>query len=122
MMTTQQVANRLIALCRKGKNVDALKELYAPDIVSTEMPWVPNMDVVSKGKEAVAKKNVDWLANIKTMHSTTVSDPIVAGNHFTAKMTFDATRQDESAYYLEELAVYEVKDGKIVSEQFFYTM
>lgn len=37
-MTTQQVADRLIALCRKEKNVEALKELYAPNIVSTEMP------------------------------------------------------------------------------------
>ena len=121
-MTTQQVADRLIALCRKEKNVEALKELYAPSIVSIEMPWVPNMNVVSKGKEAVTKKNVDWLANIKTMHSSTVSDPIVAGNHFTTKMTFDAARMDGSAYYLEELAVYEVKVGKIVSEKFFYSM
>ena len=32
-MTTQDVANRLVALCRVGKNDQAVKELYAPDIV-----------------------------------------------------------------------------------------
>lgn len=121
-MNTQQVADRLVSLCRDQKNVAAVKELYASDIVSTEVPWVPNMDVVSKGKEAVTKKNVDWLANIKTMHKSTVSDPMVVGNHFTLKMTFDATRQDESAYHIEELCVYEVSDGKIISEQFFYSI
>jgi ketosteroid isomerase-like protein len=37
-------------------------------------------------------------------------------------MTFDATRKDGSEYKLEELSVYEVNDGKIISEQFFYSM
>lgn len=121
-MNTKQVAERLISLCRDQKNVNALIELYSPNIVSTEMPWVPNLDVVSKGIEAVTAKNVGWLANIETMHNTSVSDPIISGNHFTTKMTFDATRKDGSPYSIEELCVYEVKDGKIVNEQFFYSM
>lgn len=37
-------------------------------------------------------------------------------------MTFDATRKDGSEYKLEELCTYEVNDGKITTEQFFYSM
>lgn len=65
---------------------------------------------------------MDWLANIETMHNTTVSEPMIIGNHFSVKMSFDAERKDGSDYFLEELCVYEVKDGKIVNEQFFYSM
>lgn len=50
-MNTQQVADKLVSFCRQEKNVEAVKELYSHDMVSTEMPWVPNMDVVSKEKK-----------------------------------------------------------------------
>ena len=74
-MNTQQVADKLVALCRDEKNVAAVKELYAKNIVSTEMPWVPNLNFVSTGIEAITAKNVGWLVNIETMHKTNVSDP-----------------------------------------------
>ena len=35
-LTTQEVANRLVSLCREGKFVDAIQELYAPLVVSIE--------------------------------------------------------------------------------------
>lgn len=41
------------------------------------MPWVPNLDVISKGIKSVKEKNVGWLALIETMHKSSVSDPIV---------------------------------------------
>ena len=34
--TTQEVADRLVTLCRKGEFENAIKELYAPDVVSIE--------------------------------------------------------------------------------------
>lgn len=53
-MTTQEVANRLVELCREGKHEQAIKELYAPDIVSVEAEGTPNRIV--KGLEAIAEK------------------------------------------------------------------
>ncbi|RYD90008.1 MAG: nuclear transport factor 2 family protein, partial [Sphingobacteriales bacterium] len=35
-MNTQEVADRLVALCKEGKNIQAVKELYADDVVSLE--------------------------------------------------------------------------------------
>jgi hypothetical protein len=37
-------------------------------------------------------------------------------------MDFDCTFKDEERQKMEEVCVYEVKDGKIASEQYFYTM
>ena len=50
-MTTQQVANRLVDLCRKGQIVQAIEELYDNDIVSVEPEYAPV-------KSAKGKKNV----------------------------------------------------------------
>ncbi len=51
-----------------------------------------------------------------------VGDPIVAGNQFSCAMSFDATFKERGRVSMEEIAVLEVKDGRIVAEQFFYTM
>ena len=37
-MTTIQVADKLTGLCRKGYIIEALHELYSPEIISKEMP------------------------------------------------------------------------------------
>lgn len=119
-METQQVADRLVALCREQKNIDAVQELYADDCVSREMPGTPNE--VVEGKAAIVKKSEDWYASVAEFHSGSIDDPIVAGNHFSCVMRFDCTFKAQGRMAMEEIAVFEVKDGKIVAEQFFYSM
>ncbi|NAS30372.1 nuclear transport factor 2 family protein [Flavobacteriaceae bacterium R38] len=119
-MKTQDVANRLVSLCREGKNMEALEELYSNDVISREMPGFPNE--IASGKEAVTRKSIEWFENVQEFHSGEISNPIVAGNHFTCSMNFDVTFKDSGRQQMEEVCVYEVNDGKIVSEQFFYTM
>ncbi|WP_378174628.1 SnoaL-like domain-containing protein [Aquimarina sp. SS2-1] len=119
-MNTQEVANRLVELCRKGENMQALKELYADNIVSKEMPGAPN--AIVQGKDAVTKKSQDWYASVEEFHGGEISDPVVAENHFTCKMTMDCTFKGQGRMQMEELAIYNVNNGKIVEEQFFYSM
>ena len=119
-MNTQDVANRLITMCREGKNLEAIDELYADNITSKEMPGMPN-DTVS-GKEAVRQKSEQWMESIEEFHGGEVSDPVVAGNHFTCRMTFDATFKEGGRQQMEEIGIFEVKEGKIVGEQFFYEL
>ncbi|WP_274474617.1 nuclear transport factor 2 family protein [Mangrovimonas aestuarii] len=119
-MNTQEVANRLVSLCREGKNMQALEELYSDNIVSKEMSWMPG-EVVAEGKEAVTKKSQEWYQNVEEYHGGTVSDPLVAGNHFSCTMDMDVTFKDRGRQQMQEVCVYEVKDGKIVNEQFFYS-
>ena len=60
--------------------------------------------------------------NVVEFHGGEISEPLIADNHFTAKMSFDVTFKDRGRQQMEEVCVFEVNDGKIVNEQFFYTM
>ena len=119
-MDTQDVANRLVTLCRNGKFVDAIDELYHNNIVSREMPGYPLE--IAKGKDTVKQKSLDWENNIVAFHNSEISNPLVAGDHFSVTMKMDVTFKDRGRQLIEEVCVYEVKDGKITAEQFFYTM
>jgi len=120
-MNTQEVANTYIDWMRNGKGEQIIKELYSENIVSKEMPNWPGQ-VVTEGIQAVAEKNQAWMANVQDFHSSEVSDPIVAGDHFTCRMSFDVTFKDSGRTQMEELATFQVNNGKITEEQFFYSM
>ncbi|WEK20139.1 MAG: nuclear transport factor 2 family protein [Candidatus Pedobacter colombiensis] len=120
MKTTQEVADRLVQLCRGNKNLEAIEELYADHVVSKE-PKGSNMPH-TEGKASVKDKTAKWEASVEKIHSAKISDPIVADNHFSVAMDFDATYKEHGRMPMSEIAVYEVKDGKIVSDEFFYHM
>ena len=119
-MSTQEVANKWAQMCREGKNLDCVNELYAENVVSREMPGMPGELIT--GRQNVWNKSKEWLDNVQDFHASEVSEPVVAGNYFTAKMEFDCTFKDRGRQQMEEVCVYEVKDGKIASEQYFYSM
>jgi len=117
-MTTQEVANRLIELCRTGQVLQAQEELYGETIVSIE----PKGAQVEKaeGLKAVSEKGRNFAAMIEERHGGSFTDPIVQGKYFSVGMTLDATMKGIGRTLLEEVCVYKVEDGKIVFEEFFY--
>lgn len=119
-MTTQEVANRLVELCREGKYEQAIKELYSPEIVSVEPEGMPNRIV--KGLEEIAKKGAKFESMLEKVNSSVVSDPIVAENFFSCTMLMNVQfKGSPVATDMDEVCVYTVNDGKIVREEFFYT-
>ena len=119
-MKTKDIAKKWKEMCEQGKSLDCINELYADNITSKEMPGAPN-EIVS-GKENVWNNSKQWMDNVEEFHSSEISEPIIAGNHFTATMNYDITFKDSGRHKMEEVAVFEVKDGKIKNEQFFYSM
>lgn len=119
-MTTQEIANRLVELCRQGDYTTVYQELYAPNCVSIEPKGAPNE--VCNGLEEMAAKGKAWNESMLEFHGSSVGEPIVAEDHFSVTMMMDATFKDVGREKMNELCVYEVKDGKIVKEQFFYKM
>jgi len=119
-MDTKEVAQKWAKMCREGKNLDCINELYADNVVSKEMPGMPG-EVIS-GKQNVWNKSKEWLESVEDFHSSSISEPVVAGDWFTAKMGFDCTFKERGRQKMEEVCVYQVKDGKIASEQYFYSM
>jgi hypothetical protein len=117
-MTTEQIAQRLTELCRQGKIQEAQEELYADDIESKEPDHFPVKS--AKGKIAVAEKGKQFASLIEERHGFSFSDPLVCGRYFTAAMVLDVTMKGGGRTKLEEICVYEVSNGKIVAEQFFF--
>lgn len=115
---TEKVAKRLVELCREGKNVQAIEELYDENIISIEPKG--SRAERTEGKTNVLAKTTQFTDMIEEMHGANISDPIVSGNHFSCIMEMDVTLKDMGRIPMNELCVYEVKDGKIVAEQFFF--
>jgi ketosteroid isomerase-like protein len=119
-MTTQEVAEELVKLCREGKFMEAVESLYADDIVSMEAAAPPGQSRESKGIAAVKAKGDWWQANHE-VHSSVVEGPLVAGDHFATTFKMDVTFKPQGRrFQMEEIAVYKVHNGKVVYEEFFY--
>jgi hypothetical protein len=120
-MTTQEVADKLVKLCSQGKFDEAM-ELYSPDIVSMEAGAPPGQSRESKGLAAVKGKAEWWTANHE-VHSSLVEGPLLAGSRFAVTFKMDINFKPQSRrFQMEEIAIYQVAEGKIVHEEFFYNM
>ena len=118
-MSTQEIANRLVELCRKGDFETAQTDLFADDAVSIEPEASPAFEKETKGKAAIKEKGQKWNSMVEEMKGITLSDPIVAGNSFALTMRLNAVMKERGPMDMTELCVYKVKDGKIASEEFF---
>ena len=120
-MTTKEVADEVVKYCR-AKDFHGALVLYSPSIVSMEASAPPGGSRESKGIEAVKAKGEWWVANHE-VHSAVVEGPLVAGPFFTVTFKMDVTFKPASKrFMMEEVAVYKVDGGKIVYEEFFYSM
>ena len=118
-MTTTEVANKLVELCRHGKIDEVQETLFADNAKSIEANEVMGPKVVT-GLDAIKAKSRAFQAGVEEFHNATISDPIVGGNSFAITWAMDATFKGRGRMTIEEVCVYQVKDGKITLEQFFY--
>jgi hypothetical protein len=118
-MTTQEVANRFHELAQSGNWQQIQDELFTDNAESVEPPHSQGMQS-AKGRDALKQKGDMFSSMVEAMHGGYSSEPIVAGNHFAVAMGMDVTMKNMGRSKMDEIAVYEVKDGKIVKEQFFY--
>lgn len=119
-MTNQEIANRLIELANQGDFDTIYKELFSPEIVSIE-PKGAMMETV-KGFDGIAENGKNWNANLEEFYGQEIGTPIFADNFFAMPWTIDVKRKGMERSKEQEICVYEVKDGKIVKEQFFYSV
>ena len=117
-MNTEEVANKVVELCRKQAWVEAIDTLYSPDIVSVEARSMDGGSPEMRGIEAVRGKS-QWWTNTMEIHSFSVSGPFVAHDRFVVQFDIDVTDKDSKhRLQMSEAGVYTVKDGKIVREEF----
>ena len=118
-MTTQEVANRLVELCRMGNYEGAQTELFSEDAQSIEADRAGGLQTTI-GLAAIIAKGHQFQSMLEEVHGGSVSDPVIAGNKFAISIILDATMKGQGRMNMEEIGVYDVKDGKIIKEQFFF--
>ena len=119
VMTTTTVASRFHELAQTGQWDQIQDELFADNAVSIEPENSPGMKTV-EGLEAIKQKGKAFGDMVEEMHGGYSNAPQVAGTHFAVAMGMDVTMKGQGRMKMDEIAVYEVKDGKIIKEQFFY--
>ena len=117
--TTQDVADRYHELAQQEKWFEIQDELFAENVQSIDPPNSPYLGY-AEGKAAVRKKGEDFVSRIETVHSARTTEPLVAANHVAVGRELDITVRPHGRIRMNEIMMYEVKDGQIVAEQFFY--
>lgn len=117
-LTTEAVAKRFYELAGSGRFDVIQSELFDDNAVSIE-PEDSSFRSV-EGIDSIKTKAKVWQEKTVELHDSYCSEPLITDNYFACNMGMDVTLRDEGRMKLDEIAVYKVEDGKIVSEQFFY--
>jgi ketosteroid isomerase-like protein len=122
-MGAAEVGQKLVDMVREGRNLDAINELYADDVVSVEAMDPPEGEREVRGVDAVRGKN-EWWAEQHEVHNASAAGPFPHGeDRFAVHYKYDVTfKPGDQRYSMEEVALYSVADGKVVREEFFYSM
>lgn len=125
MSSALDVGKKLVELCRKGKESEAVGTLYSQNIVSIEPVAGPAGPARQQGLAAIKGKGEWWEKN-NQVHSREVEGPWPHGDRFIVRFKYDITAKTGAMagkrMTMDETGLYTVKDGKIVQEEFFYNM
>jgi hypothetical protein len=118
-LTTHEVAARFDKLAQQEQWFEIQDELFADNVRSIEPSHSPYFNDAD-GKDSVRKKGEDWVAKIQQAHRTHTTHPVVGGNYFTVGREVDITVEGHGKVVINQIMLYEVRNGQIVLEQFFY--
>jgi hypothetical protein len=119
VLTTQEIAMRFNELTQQEKWFEIQDEFFSDHVRSIEPPESPYLGY-AEGKVQVRKKGEEFVKRITAVHRMYTTEPVVAGNFFAVGREMDITTEDHGRIQLNEIMLYEVKHGQIVSEQFIY--
>jgi hypothetical protein len=121
--TLRATAEKLVATCREGREMEGLDELYAPDAVSVEaMDMNGPGTATAAGLDAIKAKH-DWWNNAFEVTGGKIEGPYLHGADRFAVIFAMSTRNKATGETnaMQEVALYTVNDGgRIVREEFFY--
>lgn len=121
-MSTLEVGRKYVELCRRNEHERILDTLFAEDAVSVEAGAPPGTSPESRGLAAIRAKGESW-GKDHEIHGITVDGPWPNGDRFIVRMTLDLTNKPSGRRFTsEEAGLFTVANGKIVREEFFYSM
>lgn len=124
-IATQKVASRFVELIAAGKNLDAIKELYADNARHVEVIAAPGCERITEGKATITAR-AERFHKTTTVHGATVGKAVVNGDQFLLPMSLDCTATEgpmaNHRMNMQETALYTVKNDAITEAKFFYSM
>lgn len=119
-MTTNEIANKYVELCKEGKSEECLSTLFASDALSVEAAAPPGADRVTKGLDAIRAKSKWWNDN-HSVHKAEVFGPYPHDERFAVRFLYDITNKPSGRRFtMDEVGLFTVVKGKIAREEFFY--
>lgn len=115
-MNAAEIAEVLVARCQEGKYVEAITELYAPDVRQFE-----NGFEVPGGRDASVAACRGWVTS-RVIHRNTILGTHVTDDAVILEMEYDVTPHaaNEQRQQWREAAVYRIGGGKITDVRFYY--
>jgi len=117
--TTAEVAADFTALWLAGEFLAAGEKYWADDVVSIE-PRAPldGADAQCRGIDAVREKNLRWFST-RGIEDLSLDGPFVTGDHFALFADMLVAHGGRRIPH-SEIAVFIVRNGKIVEERYFH--
>jgi len=113
------IAADFTALWRTGDFQAAGEKYWADDVVSIEPREMPDgTDAECRGIEAVREKNLRWCST-HGIEDLSLDGPFVTGDQFALFADMLIAHAGQRTPH-SEIAVFAVRDGRIVEERFFY--
>ncbi len=119
-MNALEIGRELVRLYNAGRAEDAVERLYSRSITSIEAQGSKEMPARIKGIQAVRAKRAWWSARTK-VHSTRATGPYrgLRKDQFAVLFAIDLTdKASRQRSRINEIALYTVRGGKIVQEEF----
>lgn len=114
-----EIGTDLVAMFNQGLLKEIEDKYWSPQIESVEgfgvhMGW--------RGRQAVEGKNNWWMED-HVMHGGSAEGPYVGSTGFAVRFRLDVeTKSTGKREWMEEVGVYTIKDGKIIREEFMYSV
>ena len=121
-MSAMEIGKELVDFCQEGQGVDAVDALYDEKIVSIEAQGSDAIPARMEGIDAIRGKNQWWYDNHE-IHDSMAAGPFCGhrDDQFAVCFEMDVTLKETGLRSkLVEVALYTVKHGKIVQEEFLY--
>lgn len=111
------IGQSLVSMFNEGKFKEIEEAYWSSDVVSVEGYGV---NMAWHGRVKVEEKNAGWMAD-HVIHGANAQGPYVGATGFAVKFQMDVeTKSSGQRQVMEEVGVYDVRDGKIVREEFMY--
>lgn len=114
-MDTAKLDAELNQKVLSGQALEAFEEFYAEDVIMIEGNGERH-----EGKDANRTREQEFFASVEEVHAFELLGSATSGNRSYSEWLMDVTLKGMGRVKMEQAAVRDWRDGKVVKERFYY--